>query len=147
MMRLLFLLFAEERLLLPADDELFLGSDSAGRLVDDVRSEASLTSEEGLELRTAAWQRLLSLLRGVHSGIAHDRVHIRAYGGVVFDPDRHPWLEGRSAAETQDNARVLPIDDRTVLHALEALQYVTLAGERRRLSFRTLDVEQIGYVY
>jgi hypothetical protein len=147
MMRLLFLLFAEERLLLPADDELYLASYSAGRLVDELRSEASLTSEEALELRTAAWQRLLSLFRGVHSGIAHDRVHLRAYGGVVFDPDRHPWLEGRSAAETPDNARVLPIDDRTVLHALEALQYVTLAGERRRLSFRTLDVEQIGYVY
>jgi hypothetical protein len=147
MMRLLFLLFAEERLLLPADDELYLASYSAGRLVDELRSEASLTSEEALELRTAAWQRLLSLFRGVHGGIAHDRVHIRAYGGVVFDPDRHPWLEGRSAAETPDNARVLPIDDRTVLHALEALQYVTLAGERRRLSFRTLDVEQIGYVY
>ena len=147
MMRLLFLLFAEERLLLPADDELYLASYSAGRLVDELRSEANLTSEEALELRTAAWQRLLSLFRGVHGGIAHDRVHIRAYGGVVFDPDRHPWLEGRSAAETPDNARVLPIDDRTVLHALEALQYVTLAGERRRLSFRTLDVEQIGYVY
>lgn len=147
MMRLLFLLFAEERLLLPADDELYLASYSAGRLVDELRSEASLTSEEALELRTAAWQRLLSLFRGVHRGIAHDRVHIRAYGGVVFDPDRHPWLEGRSATETPDNARVLPIDDRTVLHALESLQYVTLAGERRRLSFRTLDVEQIGYVY
>jgi hypothetical protein len=147
MMRLLFLLFAEERLLLPADDELYLASYSAGRLVDDLRLEASLTSEEALELRTAAWQRLLSLFRGVHGGIAHDRVHIRAYGGVVFDPDRHPWLEGRSAGQSPDNKRVLPIDDRTVLHALEALQYVTLAGERRRLSFRTLDVEQIGYVY
>jgi hypothetical protein len=118
MMRLLFLLFAEERLLLPADDELYLASYSAGRLVDELRSEASLTSEEALELRTAAWQRLLSLFRGVHSGIAHDRVHIRAYGGIVFDPDRHPWLEGRSAAGPPDNARVLPIDDRTVLHAL-----------------------------
>jgi len=30
---------------------------------------------------------------------------------------------------------------------LEAVQYVRLKGERRRLTFRALDVEQIGYVY
>jgi hypothetical protein len=147
MMRLLFLLFAEERLLLPADDDLYLASYSAGHLVEELRSEANLTSEEALELRTSAWQRLLALFRGVHGGIAHDHLNIRAYGGVVFDPARHPWLEGQSEAEPLVDARVVPIDDRTVLHALEALQYVTVSGERRRLSFRTLDVEQIGYVY
>lgn len=147
MMRLLFLLFAEERLLLPADDELYLESYSAGRLVDSLRSEANLTGEEALELRTAAWQRLLSLFRGIHGGIAHDRLPIRAYGGVIFDPDRNPWLEGRGPRDGEEGVTVLPIDDRTVLHALEALQFVTVAGERRRLSFRTLDVEQIGYVY
>ncbi len=146
MMRLLFLLYAEERRLLPADDEIYLESYSAGRLVDSLRAEANLGGEEALELRTAAWQRLLSLFRGIHGGIAHDRLPIRAYGGVIFDPDRHPWLEGRGASEVEE-ASVLPIDDRTVLHALEALQFVTVAGERRRLSFRTLDVEQIGYVY
>jgi hypothetical protein len=147
MMRLLFLLFAEERLLLPADDELYLTSYSAGHLVDALRSEANLTGEDALELRTAAWQRLLSLFRGIHRGIAHDRLRIPAYGGGVFDPNRHPWLEGKRSADEVGDARVLPIDDRTVLHALEALQYVRIRDERRRLSFRTLDVEQIGYVY
>jgi hypothetical protein len=147
MMRLLFLLFAEERLLLPADDELYLTSYSAGHLVDALRAEANLTGEDALELRTAAWQRLLSLFRGIHRGIAHDRLRIPAYGGGVFDPDRHPWLEGKRSANEVGDARVLPIDDRTVLHALEALQYVRIRDERRRLSFRTLDVEQIGYVY
>jgi hypothetical protein len=66
---------------------------------------------------------------------------------VVFDPDRHPWLEGRTSADEPVGERVLPIDDRTVLHALEALQFVRIGDERRRLTFRTLDVEQIGYVY
>ena len=147
MMRLLFLLFAEERLLLPADDELYLTSYSAGHLVDALRAEANLNGEDALEHRTAAWQRLLSLFRGVHRGIAHDRLRIPAYGGGVFDPDRHPWLEGKRSADEVGDARVLPIDDRTILHALEALQYVRIRDERRRLSFRTLDVEQIGYVY
>ena len=30
---------------------------------------------------------------------------------------------------------------------LQAVQYVRIRGERRRLTFRALDVEQIGYVY
>lgn len=147
MMRLLFLLFAEERLLLPADDELYLTSYSAGHLVDALRAEANLNGEDALEHRTAAWQRLLSLFRGIHRGITHDQLRIPAYGGGVFDPDRHPWLEGKRSADEVGDARVLPIDDRTILHALEALQYVRIRDERRRLSFRTLDVEQIGYVY
>jgi hypothetical protein len=148
MMRLVFLLFAEERLMLPADDDLYLNSYSAGRLAGDLREIANQTGEETLEHRTSAWHRLLTLFRAVHRGLAHDRLRIPAYGGVVFDPDRHPWLEGRrSADEAVAAVRVLPIDDRTVLHALEAIQFVTVGGERRRLTFRTLDVEQIGYVY
>ena len=147
MMRLLFLLFAEERLLLPADDELYHDSYSAGGLVGALRDEANRVGEEALELRSAGWQRLLALFRGVHRGVAHDRLPIPAYGGVVFDPDRHPWLEGRASAEEPVGEQVLPLDDRTVLHALEALQFVRIGDERRRLTFRTLDVEQIGYVY
>lgn len=45
----------------------------------------------------------------------------------------------------------LTIDDRTVLHMLRAVQYVEAGTgknrERRKLSFRALGVEQIGYVY
>src|SRR5690606_7033821 len=47
----------------------------------------------------------------------------------------------------------LPINNRTVLHLLQALQYLQVAvpgsgaREARRLSFRALDIEQIGHVY
>src|SRR5208282_97877 len=39
------------------------------------------------------------------------------------------------------------IDNRTVLHLLRSLQYLEMHGEARRLSFRALDIEQIGHVY
>ena len=42
---------------------------------------------------------------------------------------------------------LLPIDNRTVLHLLRSLQYLEMRGEARRLSFRRLDIEQIGHVY
>ncbi len=39
------------------------------------------------------------------------------------------------------------MDNRTVLHLMEALQFLQLGGERQRLSFRALGIEQIGHVY
>ena len=65
-----------------------------------------------------------------------------AYGGGLFDPTRFAFL----------NQPGLRIDNRTVLHLLESLQYLEVAvpgGDKqsRRLSFRALDIEQIGHVY
>ncbi len=34
-----------------------------------------------------------------------------------------------------------------MLHLLRSLQYLEMHGEARRLSFRALDIEQIGHVY
>ena len=60
--------------------------------------------------------------------------------GGCFDPDRFPFLEGR----TKDRDVDIPlIPDSTVWYVLTNL--IILDGER--LSYRTLDVEQIGSVY
>jgi hypothetical protein len=141
MMRLVFLLFAEERRLLPSDDDLYVSGYSVGYLVDQLEQQASLAGEQTLEHRTTAWHRLLATSRAVYGGVAHEDLRLPAYGGGMFDPDRYPWLEGRP------NCQVPAVDDRTVLRMLRAVQFVAIDGERRRLTFRALDVEQIGYVY
>ncbi|MGH3279079.1 MAG: Eco57I restriction-modification methylase domain-containing protein [Trebonia sp.] len=146
MMRVVFLLFAEERRLLPSDDNLYVTAYSVGHLVEQLEQADSLGAVLGQ--RTAAWYRLLALTRAVHSGIAHEDLRLPAYGGGLFDPDRYPWLEGRPDKGTPAAAARPPaVDDRTVLRMLRAVQYVVIGGERRRLTFRALDVEQIGYVY
>jgi hypothetical protein len=147
MMRVVFLLFAEERRLLPSDDDIYESAYGVGQLVGQLERQASLAGEQALEHRTAAWHRLLALTRAVHSGVAHEDLRLPAYGGGMFDPDRYPWLEGRSAGEAGAAARPPAVDDRTVLRMLRAVQFVQIGGERRRLTFRALDVEQIGYVY
>jgi hypothetical protein len=147
MMRVVFLLFAEERRLLPSDDDLYVTGYSVGHLVDQLEQHASLQGEQTLEYRTAAWCRLLALTRAVYAGVAHEDLRLPAYGGGLFDPDRYPWLEGRAKNAPAAAARPPAVDDRTVLRMLRAVQYVTIGGERRRLTFRALDVEQIGYVY
>jgi len=145
MMRIVFLLFAEERALLPADDAVYEAGYGIGRLVDQLEQTQTLAGEQALEHRTGAWHRLLAVTRALHAGVAHEDLRLPAYGGGLFDPDRYPWLEGRQAG--QSAALPPAVDDRTVLRMLKAVQEVDLGGERRRLSFRTLDVEQIGYVY
>ncbi|MEH0557309.1 Eco57I restriction-modification methylase domain-containing protein [Streptomyces sp. B21-101] len=147
MMRVVFLLFAEERRLLPSDDALYVSAYSISRLVDQLESQASLLGEQALEHRTGAWHRLLAVTRAVHQGVAHEDLRMPAYGGSMFDPGRFPWLEGRHGTTADPSSRVPAVDDRTVLRMLRAVQYVEAGGERRRLSFRALDVEQIGYVY
>jgi hypothetical protein len=146
MMRIVFLLFAEERRLLPSDDHLYVAAYSVGRLVEQLEEHATLAGEQTLEYRTGAWHRLLAVARALYQGVAHEDLRLPAYGGGLFDPDRYPWLEGRTPGDTA-SATPPAVDDRTVLRMLRAVQYVTLDGERRRLTFRALDVEQIGYVY
>lgn len=141
MMRIVFLLSAEERGLLLLGDELY----EANYAVSTMRLQLLTESPEILERRWDAWSRLLSLFRAVYGGIDHEALRLPALGGSLFDPDRFPFLEGRSRGSSWkvDMARPLPIDNRTVLLLLEAVQLF----RGRTLSYMALDVEQIGYVY
>jgi len=147
MMRLVFLLFAEERRLLPSDDDIYVAAYSISRLVEQLEAAEAISGAQALEHRTGAWHRILAVSRALHSGVAHEDLRLPAYGGGLFDPDRYPWFEGRRSAGTDPSARPPAVDDRTVLRLLRAVQYVEVGGERRRLTFRALDVEQLGYVY
>jgi hypothetical protein len=141
MMRLVFLLAAEERGLLLLGDPRY----DSFYAISSLRMQLRSDSEEILERRRSAWSRLLGLFRGVFGGIEHPTLGLPALGGSLFDPDRYPFLEGRKKGTfwRTDPAEPLPIDDRTVLLLLEAIQ--TFQG--RALSYRALDVEQIGHVY
>jgi hypothetical protein len=149
MMRLVFLFSAEERGLLLLGDPIYDENYAVSTLRAQLRESADKLGEGVLERRYDAWGRLLATFRAVYYGIHHERLNLPAYGGSLFDPKRYPFLEGRMLSAGYDS---LPIDNRTVLHLLEALQIlqVKIPGgnyEPRRLSFRALDVEQIGHVY
>ncbi len=149
MMRLVFLFVAEERRLLPIDDPFFAETLAASTLRAQLQERADRHGEDPLERSTAAWHRVLALFRAVHGGIEHDALRLLAYGGGLFDPDRYPFLEGRppDTAWREAAAHPLPVDDRTMLHLLDALQTLNQGGARVLLSYRALDVEQIGHVY
>jgi hypothetical protein len=153
MMRLVFLFCAEERELLLLGDDLYDKNYAISTLREQLRVTADQFGEEILGLRYDAWARLLTTCRGVYGGIKHERLKLPAYGGSLFNPDRFPFLEGRKYGTSWKavEATPLPVSNRTVLHLLEALQILkTKVGktlEPRKLSFRSLDIEQIGHVY
>jgi len=154
MMRLVFVFYAEENRLLPLDDAFYQQHYALSPLRDQLEGDREKLTDDVLQRRHAAWCRLLATFRAVHGGVEHEVMRLPAYGGNLFDPDRFPFLEGRKPTSRwrDTEADPLEIDDLTVLHLLQSLQSIEVRGagttrERRPLSFRSLDVEQIGHVY
>ena len=147
-LRLVFLLYAEERGMLP-EEENFARYYSLTGLYQRLREDAALNPDT-MDQRFGAWAQLLVLFRLIHDGARAHRtggaVSLPERRGALFDPDRFRFLEGRSGGGVRQTIeRVLPphISDGVVYRVLEKL--LVLDGER--ISYRTLDVEQIGSVY
>jgi hypothetical protein len=109
-----------------------------------------------LERRYDAWCRLLATFRAVYGGVQHDRLRLPAYGGALFDPDRFPFLEGRPAgSRAWRRSRRTRCPSTTApcctcwrrCKCWKCRRPAAAPAEARRLSFRALDIEQIGHVY
>jgi methylase of polypeptide subunit release factors len=148
LMRLVFILYAEDRDLLPSLTDararaIYESSYSVRGLYAKLVEDAALNPDT-MDERRGGWGQLLALFRLIHKG--HPSHFVQARGGKLFDPDEFPFLEGR--ANKDDPPRILNVSDGCILRILEGLMTLKLRGqERQRLSYRTLDVEQIGSVY
>ena len=150
LLRLVFLLYAEDRGLVPVEHDLYAEHFSVLGLFDRLQRDAG-EFPDSMDRRFGAWDRLLALFRAVWLGVEHGDFRMPTRRGRLFDPNRFPFLEGwprgGSAPVTQAANRaavqVPSVDDRTVYQVLRHL--VLFQGQR--LSYRALDVEQIGSVY
>jgi hypothetical protein len=153
LMRLVFLLYAEDRDLLPSSADphlksLWEGAYSVKTLYAKLLTDEALNPDT-MDERRGGWGQLLAVFRIIHEGHG-DWVSRR--GGKLFDPDAFPFLEGRSIGSKQTDAKVLPVSDGCILRILHGLMTVearSISGAkiRERLSYRSLDVESIGSVY
>ncbi len=144
LLRLVFLLYAEDRGLMPGEPT-WASHYSVTGLYLQLREDAG-RHPDTMDQRYGAWPALLSLFRLVYTGGTHDHLHLPAREGRLFDPDSYPFLEGRTRAEAWQpgERREAPrVPDGVLWRVLQAL--LLLDGER--LSYRSLDVEQIGSVY
>ncbi len=129
LMRLVFLLYAEDNALLPKDavyEQNYKVSGVFERLEQDAAE-----FPDTMEQRYGAWAGLMSLCQLVFAGGGATVDYLPARKGQLFDPAVYPWLETPW------------ISDGVVHEVLSNL--LVVKGER--ISYRALDVEQIGSVY
>jgi len=129
LMRLVFLLYAEDEALMPSDAVYEQNYKLSGIYEQLQQNESEYP--DTMEQRFGAWAGLMSLCRLVFDGGGPTADYLPARHGQLFDPAVYPWLESPW------------ISDGVVLAVLRNLLIVN--GER--ISYRALDVEQIGSVY
>jgi hypothetical protein len=153
LMRLVFLLYAEDRDLLPSSSDaqlkqLWESGYSIKTLYARLLVDEALNPDT-MDERRGGWGQLLAVFRLIHDGYGD---WIARRGGKLFDPDVFPFLESRDKGSAREDGEALPVSDGTILRILHGLMTVdgrSLSGEkiRERLSYRSLDVESIGSVY
>ncbi|WP_375391765.1 Eco57I restriction-modification methylase domain-containing protein [uncultured Sphingomonas sp.] len=129
--RLLFLLYAEDRDLLPVTDTRY--DDYALR---PLRIDVGKRVSDGDALSSSAariWGHIADLSRIIDKGDAS--VGIPPYNGGLFA------MDGASLLET------VRIPDSVMAPALDALSYERSTGERRYINYRDLSVQQLGSIY
>lgn len=150
LLRLVFLLYAEDRGLLPIEQPTYAEHLSVLELFEQLQADRG-AYPDSMSRRFGAWGRLVTVFRAIFLGVEHGPFKMPPRRGSLFNPHEYPFLEGWGPAgsapitQAEDRASVkLPtVDDETVFRVLEKL----LVFEGQRLSYRALDVEQIGSVY
>ena len=158
-MRLVVVLFAESRDLLPRDNAPYHNAYGVGGLLEELEKTAARGGNR-LTRAHSAWPRLLALFRLVHQGSHHPALPVPAYGGELFAPADANATDGLSRAlhvfETAafDATRAI-VSDRDVLRLLEKISRTRVRLRQGRqhiwvtvpVDFSDLSSEYIGILY
>ena len=149
MLRLVFILYAEDRSLLPVEHPLYAKRMSLLGLFEKLQRDNG-NFPDSMSNRFGAWGHIISLCRAIYLGVDHGDFHIPPRQGDLFDPHIYSFLEGWTGESApivtphdRSDVRVPTVDDGTIFILLRSL----LIFQGQRLNYRTLDVEQIGSVY
>jgi len=135
LMRLIFLLFAEDKGVMPAG-ALWSRNYSVHGLFERLRDDAQKHGAN-MDKRYGAWGQLLTTFNLVFNGCDHPQLKMPARLGYLFDPKRYPFL-------SRDEAGNQPLVSDAIIHSV-LRSLLVLGGER--ISYRALSVENIGVVY
>ena len=130
--RLLFLLYAEDRSLLPVRDSRY--DDYALR--EKVRGDVGRRMDANDVFSKSAapyWSAILDLCRAVDQGDAS--IGLPPYNGGLFDRQRTPLLEQ------------IRLSDAVLANVIDALSFERTPKGRRYINYRDLGVQQLGSIY
>lgn len=126
--RMLFLLFAEQRALLPGRETLYAQEYSMAALRE--RAQGDLPRwDEHVDL----WEGLKITFRMMHEGVPE--LGIFAYDGMLFDPTLTPTLDPLGCRNAD------------LLAAVRDLTFTEKGGVLQRISYVDLGVEELGSIY
>ncbi len=142
--RLLFLLYAESRNLIPYGGELSWVYEREYSLLSLRERAARLGPED--DRHFDLWEKLLLTFQLVYRG--DERLGVPALNGELFAPEALPILTG---GVVDPGARAL-LDlprptNAALLMAIRHLTHVERDGALERINYRDLEVEEIGHVY
>ena len=130
--RLLFILYAEDRDLLPVRDERY---DDYG-LRDKVRGDVGRRKDRGdafSETAARYWSAIDDLCRAVDAG--DPSIGLPPYDGGLFDRESAPLLSR------------IRLGDRVMADIIDALSFEAGPEGRRYINYRNLSVQQLGSIY
>ncbi len=125
--RVVFLLFAESRGLMPIWHPVYR---------DSYSTDALRAAAESLGRPRGLWDTLRAMARLAHAGCAAGDLRVTAFNGRLFAPARTPLAERRTLDEESAKRAVLALSTRR-----------SAAGGRERISYRDLGIDQLGVVY
>lgn len=156
-MRLVVVLFAESRELLPRDNALYHAAYGVGGLIEELEKIAARGGNR-LARSWSAWPRLLALFRLVYAGSHHPALPVPPYGGELFAAADPTAADGLSKALTVFETAVLErevFSDREVHRVLERITRTRVKVRQGRtniwvaapVDFSDLSSEYIGILY
>jgi len=130
--RLLFILYAEDRDLLPVKDGRYDDYGLRNKLRLDVK-ERKDKNDVFSETAARYWGALADLFMAIDEGDAS--IGLPPYNGGLFDRQRHAILTG------------IRIPDAVMARVIDALSFEMFRGERKYINYRNLSVQQLGSIY
>ncbi len=154
-MRLVIILFAEARDLLPRSLATYSTSYGLEGLYEQLRWAAQHEGRNALEDQQSAWMRLLSLFTLIYEGSSSPVLPVHAYGGSLFRPGQLDSADAILRAMALLESPDITISDATVLRLLELLKNGKIKIRQGRtnrwvsgpVDFSELRTEYIGLMY
>ena len=130
--RLLFILYAEDRELLPVRDASYDDYGLRAAVREDVRRRKD-QNDVFSSHATRYWSAVADLCKAIDQG--DPSIGLPPYNGGLFDQERTPLLGA------------VRLSDQVMAAVIDALSFEVAAAGRRYINYRDLSVQQLGSIY